>query len=474
MEIEEILGTLRTAGGDTTAIEVKSAAGGYPSTTLESLGALANTPGGGTIVFGLDERRGFTPTGIYDVQRLKQRIGNEAQDFTPHVRLSISDALVDSRPVVIVEVGECDAAFKPCTHTTGKAWVRSYDGDFLLSDLERQGFLSNRTAPHFDVSPVPGTTVADLEASAVAAWRETVRREDPSGLGRFDDDALLRHGGVVSGTGELTVAGLMMLGEYPQAWFPRLVVHVARVEPDGSFRNAKPLSGSIPRMLASTVDWAAQNVDYATVSGPDGHLRDVPVFPLPVIRELVGNALVHRDLAPWSEGIAIHLRIYRDRLVITNPGGLYGLTVDRLGREAISRSRNAKLVALGVNVSAPGGVRVVESLASGLIRVNAELDDQGLPRPTFVDTGIQFTAIVKATRHKEPRTPTPMVELIGPKQQKVLTALVEGGQLGVADLVERTGLSPTVVRRAITALREKRMATVVSGGRGRATTYEAT
>lgn len=474
MEIDEILRTLRVAGGDTTSIEVKSAAGGYPSTTLESLGALANTPGGGTIVFGLDERHGFTPTGVYDVQRLKQRLGNEAQDFTPHVRVSISDAVVDSRSVVIVEVGECDAAFKPCTHATGKAWVRSYDGDFLLSDLERQGFLSNRTAPHFDITPVPGTTVADLEVSAVAAWRETVRREDPSGLGRFDDDDLLRHGGVVAGSGELTVAGLMMLGEYPQTWFPRLVVHVARVEPDGSFRNAKPLSGSIPRMLASAMDWAAHNVDYTTVSGPDGHLRDVPVFPLPVIRELVGNALVHRDLAPWSEGIAIHLRIYRDRLVITNPGGLYGLTVDRLGREAISRSRNAKLVALGVNVSAPGGVRVVESLASGLIRVNAELDDQGLPRPTFVDTGIQFTAILKATRHREPRTPTTMVELIGAKQQQVLTALIEGGQLGVADLVERTGLSPTVVRRALTALREKRMATVVSGGRGRETTYEAT
>ncbi|OIJ28644.1 hypothetical protein UG56_002010 [Nocardioides luteus] len=475
--MNEILSALRAAGGDTTAIEVKSAAGGYPATTLESIGALANTPGGGVIVFGLDERSGFTATGIYDVQALKQRLGNDAQDFVPHVKCSIEDDEIDGRPVVIANVAECDPSFKPCTHISGKSWVRSYDGDFQLSDLERQGFLSNRSAPHFDTVPVSGTTAADLDVKGLAAWREAVAREERGGLGRFSGDALLRHGGVMTSDGELTVAGLLMLGEYPQTRFPRHVVHVARVEPDGSYRNARPLSGSIPVMLDAAMDWVAANIDYTTVSGSDGHLRDVPTFPLAVVRELVGNALVHRDLAPWSEGIAINLRLFRDKLVITNPGGLYGVTVNRLGREMISRSRNATLVSLGVKVSAPGGVRVVESLASGLIRVNAQLDDHGLPRPRFIDTGIQFTVILSVTEPGRKGLPVrpgkEPIQLMGQKQQAVLNALVEGGELGVPEISSRTGLSLVTVRRAVAELRTKGLVVTAAGGRGRTTTYAA-
>lgn len=36
----------------------------------------------------------------------------------------------------------------------------------------------------------------------------------------------------------------------------------------------------------------------------------------------------------WSAGMVIEVRLRRDRLVITNPGGPYGITVDRLGRYA--------------------------------------------------------------------------------------------------------------------------------------------
>lgn len=77
-------------------------------------------------MFGLDESAGFGACGIYDVQLLKQRLGQDAQSFVPPVRLSIADATVEPQPVVIAEIAECDAAFKPCTGSASHWATRRY------------------------------------------------------------------------------------------------------------------------------------------------------------------------------------------------------------------------------------------------------------------------------------------------------------------------------------------------------------
>lgn len=55
-DLREMIAELRSAGGDCADIEVKSAAGGLPQSLTSTLSALANLPGGGTIILGLDER----------------------------------------------------------------------------------------------------------------------------------------------------------------------------------------------------------------------------------------------------------------------------------------------------------------------------------------------------------------------------------------------------------------------------------
>ncbi|WP_235826243.1 ATP-binding protein [Candidatus Frankia alpina] len=52
---------------------------------------------------------------------------------------------------------------------------------------------------------------------------------------------------------------------------------------------------------------------------------------------------------------------------MANPGGLYGITVDRLGRDAVTSARNARLVAICQHVRTPQTAdRVIEALASGI------------------------------------------------------------------------------------------------------------
>src|SRR5258708_21145400 len=65
-DLSELIGLLRAYGGDVTAIEVKSGAGGLPGSLTATMSALANLPGGGTIILGVDERAGFRPVTLAD------------------------------------------------------------------------------------------------------------------------------------------------------------------------------------------------------------------------------------------------------------------------------------------------------------------------------------------------------------------------------------------------------------------------
>lgn len=251
---------------------------------------------------------------------------------------------------------------------------------------EEQGFLAARQPPLFDRSPVEDATVDDLDTELVDAFLTAVRERDPAGLGRFTADAeLMRRGGVTVAGGQPTVAGLLALGVHPQQWFPRYVIQAAAqpLPTDSAAtraRNQVTISGSIPRMLDAALLWARRSFDTAIVSEPDGTVHDRPGYPLVAFRELVANALVHRDLDHWSAGLAVEVRLRRDRLVVANPGGLYGITVDRLGRDAVTSARNARLVAICQHVRSPEtDARVIEALASGIPTVTEALAGHGLP-----------------------------------------------------------------------------------------------
>jgi hypothetical protein len=146
------------------------------------------------------------------------------------------------------------------------------------------------------------------------------------------------------------------------------------------------------------------------VSAPDGSVHDRYDYPLVAFRELIANALIHRDLDAWSTGLAIEVRLRRDRLVIDNPGGLYGITVDRLGRESVTSARNARLVAICQHVhSAETGARAIEALASGIPIVTEALAEAGLPPAHYIDTGIRFIVLL---HQQVPRAVTMLLCLV--------------------------------------------------------------
>lgn len=471
-DLSHLGASLRALGGDTARVEVKSAAGGLPASLTPTLSALANLPGGGLVVLGLDERTGFSPVPIPDPQSLKQGLAAKARAYRPPVRLHVADATVDGHPVVCATVHECDPSAKPCeVASTGTAYLRGHDGDFMVSDLERQAFLAARRPPHVDREPVAGATIDDLDPELVGPFVESVHERDPQGLGRFTDEAeLLLRAGVMTVQGAPSVAGILALGVHPQQFFPRFVVQAAADPLPGDdaatrARNQTTITGAIPRMLDQALAWARRTMGTAIVTAPDGSVRDRFDYPVVAVRELVANALVHRDLDHWSAGLAIELRLRRDRCVVSNPGGLYGISTDRLGVEGVTSARNARLVSICQHVRSPeSGNRVIEALASGMPLIARELSRAGSPPARFTDAGIRFTAVLCARASARSATPA-----LTPTQRRVYDALA-AGPLTADQLARTIGLSAPTIRKALRTLQGLGL-TASRGGRGRRTDY---
>lgn len=396
-ELALLLADLRAEGSDTAEIEVKRASGGFPENVASTLSAFGNTPGGGLIVFGLDEANSFDPVGVWDTAACKQAVAASARNSVePPLAISVESLKLDGVEIVIATVNELPASAKPCkARSTGRAYLRSYDGDYALSELEEQAFIANRSTPRFDQMPVSGAEYRDLDPDLVESYCRVASESSP-GLRRFENDELLFRSGVLVGAERTpSVAGLLALGIYPQQFFPNLVIQASASplpgDPEGTrVSDARRFDGPIPTMLDEAARWVARNSRTRIRFGRDGHGRDEPEYPLVAVRELLSNALIHRDLGPYALGEAITLRMTEDQMILANPGGLYGITAERLGKTGVTSARNGYLVRICQYVRTAGGARVVEALATGIPTVLESVAAAGMVPPRFHDQGIKF------------------------------------------------------------------------------------
>ncbi|MFR6024197.1 MAG: helix-turn-helix domain-containing protein [Oscillospiraceae bacterium] len=68
-------------------VELKRAGQGTPERLYDTLSSFSNQSGGGVIIFGVDEKDGFSITGVYDAQDLQAKVTAQALQMEPVVRL---------------------------------------------------------------------------------------------------------------------------------------------------------------------------------------------------------------------------------------------------------------------------------------------------------------------------------------------------------------------------------------------------
>jgi ATP-dependent DNA helicase RecG len=402
VDVRAVVAQLRAGGTDTRTVEAKSAAGGLPKTLASSLCAFANLPGGGTIILGLDESQGFSVVDLTNPRALADGLVSMArQALSPPVQLFVEEVEFEGKVLVVATVAEIPVSAKPCRLTSSrKAYLRFGDGDYELSSVEEEAFVVGRSRPNFDEHPVYGARRDDLDPELIAHFDRQARLSS-SRLRSGSEAELLTKTGITNRDGVPTVAGLLALGHYPQQFLPAVSIRAALLpagQAQGRVRalDEATFTGPVTAMLDEAMDWVRKNSRTEIVEDErSGAVSNRLWPPALAVRELIANAIVHRDLAPWSSGRAIEIRMTNRAFRITSPGGLYGVTVASLGTIELTSARNRQLIDICKKLETKDG-RVVEALASGIPTVLEELAICQLPPPGFFDDGVSFTAIIYA------------------------------------------------------------------------------
>lgn len=402
METAQLITRLRRLGLEPTDVEVKAAGGGLPSSVPETISAFANGSGG-TLLLGIDEEAGFRSVQGFQPSRIRDALADAcANKVEPPCRAPIQVEEFEGAVLLRLDISELDPVEKPCFVQSrghyGGSFIRGGDGDRRLNHYEVSQLLTNRSQPAHDDEVVALATPANLDSALIQGLLTRVR-DRSTALAKLADEPLLLRLGVLGrdhdGTVRPTLAGLLSLGEYPQEFFPQLFVsflvlpgtRMGELSPDGRrFLDNRSLEGPIPAIVNEAVSFAIRNMRVGAIIRGAGR-EDRYDYPLEVIRELVVNALMHRDYSPEARGTQVQIELYLDRLVIKSTGGLYGqITVADLGTEdKASTSRNQRLAKIltDVPLSGHGTQTVCENRGTGLIQVMAELRRVGMSPPDF-------------------------------------------------------------------------------------------
>lgn len=404
-ELIEELNTL----DEQVSIEAK-ASSEMGQSVMETICAFANEPhlGGGHLILGVSPASdSFWPiyeaVGVSNPDQLQSDIATQcASVFNIAIRPQIVVEDIDGKAVLVVFVPEAGAHEKPI-HFKNQPLPKSArrrigPTDQQCTDDDMIAFYADRQTQSHDENVLPDARLDDLDDEAVELYRQLRNEVDPSAEElKWGQNELLEALGAVKGRdGELrpTVAGVLLFGK-PIALrrlFPMMRVDYIRIpgtqwvkDPDRRFDTVEiraPLIRAIQRARSAVLDDLPK-----AFSLPAGELqgKELPMLPDRVVREVIANAVMHRDYRVHG---SIQIIRYANRLEVRNPG--YSIkSEDRLG-EPGSQTRNPKIAAVLHDV------KFAESKGSG-IRVMRELmAENNLGAPTLESdrTDNSFLAIL--------------------------------------------------------------------------------
>ena len=212
----------------------------------------------------------------------------------------------------------------------------NHRGGFLLLGVNDAGEITARDELqrlfrasaniHYEISPIAGARVADLDISAFAEFMLNFRNLDVSPFDEPSQHRLLENLNLAVATEaglQPTLAGLLLFGKNKVGkWLPQNGIDCVKIRGTQISDEIDDTKFFGRHALANLEDAFAFIYRYNTQSFVIDGMRRIDTFDYPAkaLRESLVNALVHRDYIIAGSRIRVH--VFENRLEIRSPGGI--------------------------------------------------------------------------------------------------------------------------------------------------------
>jgi ATP-dependent DNA helicase RecG len=433
--------------GEGPALEFKRSTGELKE-GMRTLCAFLNSTGG-MVLFGV-RPDGKAEGQIVTDQTLRD-IAQSADRFEPPVHFSIHRVKSDAdREVVIVAV-KGGGATGPFTYE-GRAYERvgSTTRKMPQAKYERRLLERAHSKRRWENEPAEGVSIKDIDRTEVFRIVEAARAKGhltepvgsrlPGVLDRLDvrkDDRILQ-------------AAVVLFGKEFMPDYPQCELRMARFRglDKTEFMDQKNMRGPAFKLLEEAEVFCQRHLPLPGKIVPGKLQReDRPLIPPDAMREILVNALIHRDYS--NAGGAIYLAIFDDRVEVWSTGTFpTGITPEMLSREHTSVLRNPIIA----DVFHRAGL--IEKWGRGTNRVIEMCRKAGIRPPQFheiagsavvkfhVPVGVTVQVTDQVTDQVTPQVTPQVAPQVTPQVARVLGAA--RSDCSFADLQAAAGLKDRV------------------------------
>ena len=365
--------------GENAAVEFKSAQV-KPDALAKEIVALSNTSGGVILVGVEDDGTLSGATG-----RNEEWVSNIAgNNIIPAVNLQTAAIIVEGHTVLYIEVPK--GKDKPYQTNQNQFLIRVGSTNRTATQQELMRLFQQGGVFHFDLTGVERTSASVLNMTRVDQYFQRFGfrfdAESPS-----QQTTLLQNADILQEDGRLTVAGTLCFAINPGRYLPQSSVsfaHFKEVELSGPLTDRQVMTGTLDILIDTAVAVLKNNLP--APSDITGTKRiEAPALPDIVLRELVANAVAHRDYSIAGSDIRIFL--FPNRLEFRSPGRLPNtLNLDKI-RLGASYARNPVIVSLLQQMG------YMDKLGRGLPMVIREIRNLGKTLE-FQELGEEFVVTI--------------------------------------------------------------------------------
>lgn len=373
----------------------------HPQSLAKDIASLANLKGG-HILLGVEDDGNVTGLTRQDIEEWVMNIcSNDIYPpLIPYFEVSLWG---DDKKIGVITIPEYSPD-KPYKALQGSRWVTFVRVGSTTREARReeeQRLYQASGVLRYDIKPVPGSSLKDLNINRLINYFTDIRRQNcPETENSEQWETLLINTEIMIesyGKAIPTVGGILLFGRNPNRYLPQAGISAVAYPGKGKDYTAverELVRGPIVARFkeeeivdTGLVERAIEFVRRNTGSSAylvEGRRIDKPTYPEEVIRETIVNAIAHRDYT--ISGTDIELSIYSDRLEVISPGRLPNtVTIERMKAGCrVTRNELIKEVLRDYHYVEATGLGVPRKIIAGMLKHNNT-------EPDFIEDEYSFT-----------------------------------------------------------------------------------
>ena len=394
---------------------------------------------GGVILIGKDDNGKVV--GISDYKKLMDEIPNKVKDL---MGILVDVNLHDENGLYYLEI--ITQPYAVPISLRGRYYYRSGSTKQELIGAALTDYLLRKSGKTWDEVTEPTATLDDIDdtslKSYIAASLNAGRIADVEGLSKADLIAKLR---LTDDNGNIKRAAIVLFGKNPAKFFNNCVVKIGRFGKDSSdIRFQETVEGKIVYLLKEVLEQLNRKFFTRAISFEGMQRIEKGEYPIAALREMLFNALVHRNYLGSS---VVQMRMFDNYFNIWNEGELpAGISLDSLKRQHPLRPRNLLIA----DVCFKGGY--IDAWGSGTLKIISTCQEAGLPDPEIIeqDGGILVTLFKN-------KYSTDQLQKLGlnERQVKAVLYVLENGNITNSQYQKLTDTSKPTATRDLQELEAK-------------------